>query len=108
MKTPIYTQKLLLRLIFETKNIDDHARLIQLYQDLDAQGDIVFNQELQDVVKSPKHYFRFVKHIIHMNELCAFNLRLAALQQKGFAIVTNTLTRYIAFQRELILEKNKH
>ena len=104
---PTYTPQLLTRLIWETQSIEDHHRLINLYQSLEDQGDIVFSEDLKKVFAVPNHYFRFVKYIEDMDELCRFNLRLISLQQKGFAVVTCMLNRRIAFQRELILAKNK-
>lgn len=107
MIKPAYTPKLLTRLIWETQSIEDHSSLINLYQALEDQGDIAFSDELKNVFAAPNHYFRFVKYIEDMDELCRFNLRLISLQQKGFAVVTYMLNRRIAFQRELIIAKNK-
>lgn len=108
MIKPAYTPKLLTRLIWETQSIEDHSSLINLYQALEDQGDIAFSDELKNVFAAPNHYFRFVKYIDDMDQLCRFNLRLISLQQKGFAVVTCMLNRRIAFQRELILAKENN
>jgi hypothetical protein len=108
MPTPKYTQTLLNSLTFETRDIEDHGRLIQLYQDLHDQGDIDFNEFLRNLISAPPHFFRFVKAIETIPDLCEFQLQLIALQEKGFAVVTGILNRRIAFQRELILERNKN
>ncbi len=108
MPTPQYSPRLLVRLIYETKDIKDHINLIELYKDLHEQGDIDFNFKLKDIISAPNHYFRFVGAIHNMKDLCTFNLYLDGLQQKGFATVTCMLTRRIAFQRELIIAKNQN
>ena len=108
MATPKYTTELLINIIWETKDIEDHNKLIKLYQDLHEQDDINFSDTLKFVVKSEKHYFRFIKNISQMDKLCIFCLRLVDLQERGFATVTRALQRRIDFQREMILAKNKH
>lgn len=108
MPTPTYTPELLKNLIWQTKSIEDHAKLIKLYEALHEQGDINFDANLKAIIGEPKHYFRFVNKIDNMEALCAYNLRLVDLQQKGYAVVTCMLARRISFQRELIIAKNKH
>lgn len=105
MKKPRYSRSLLSSIACRTKNIDDHERLIALYLALHEQGDIIFSTQLQRFVSLPLHYFRFVKDIDKIDELCQFNLKLQDLQQRGFAIVTQMLVNRIAFQREEILSK---
>ncbi len=108
MSTPTYTPELLRTLAFQTKSIEDHAKLIKLYEALHEQGDINFDANLKAIIGEPKHYFRFVNKIDNMEALCAYNLRLVDLQQKGYALVTCMLARRIEFQRELIIAKNKN
>lgn len=44
---PRYTQALLRRLIWETKDTEDLCDLCRLYRDLEAQGDITITQRLK-------------------------------------------------------------
>lgn len=48
---PSYSQKLLRRLIWETKDIDDLCSLCDLYRSLEAQGDITITYRLRAEVK---------------------------------------------------------
>ena len=107
MTKPSYPPELLSRLIWETKTIEDHAKLAQLYIDLEKQGDIDFNAGLKRELSSPKHYYRFLRSILKMELLCDYCLTLLALQEKGLATVTLVLKRRIDFQRELLITKNK-
>lgn len=107
MTKPTYPPELLSRLIWETKTIEDHARLAQLYIDLEKQGDIDFNDGLKQELASPKHYYRFLRSILKMDALCDYCLTLVALQEKGLATVTLVLKRRIEFQREIIKTRKK-
>ena len=47
MTQPHYSQVLLRRLVWETKDLDDLVDLCRLYRDLEAQGDIVITYPLK-------------------------------------------------------------
>ena len=106
MTKPTYDPQMLTRLMWETKNIDDHAKLAQLFIDLDEQGDIEFTKKMRYEISSARHFFRFVREINDIAELCEFNLKLQELQEKNLALVTCLLSRRIAFQREIIIFKS--
>ena len=73
MTKPTYDPQMLTRLMWETKNIDDHAKLAQLFIDLDEQGDIEFTKKMRYEISSARHFFRFVREINDIAELCEFN-----------------------------------
>lgn len=107
MTKPTYSPALLSRLMWETKTIEDHAQLAQLYLDLEAQGDLKFTEELRQEFSSPKHYYRFLRSILRLNALCEYCLTLVALQEKGLARVTYVLKKRIELQREILITRNK-
>lgn len=108
MTTPTYTPELLTRLIWETKNIQDHYRLVQLYESLQEQGDICFTAELRAEFALPPHYWRFAAQTSTLAELADFAVTYVEMQEEGLATNDDMVARRILFQRELLSRKNPH
>lgn len=58
-KQPEYSQALLIRLVHETKDIQDLLSLTTLISELEEQGDIYIGSRLYMEMKTQHHFFKY-------------------------------------------------